>query len=79
MGCRSYKASPIFSHWVVCGFTGSAHFGEKAVLSRLCEGRPGLDWPPAGSILTCPLLRRRGPAAMRLYNATTRKANESRL
>jgi len=59
MGCRSCKASPIFSQTAVCGFTGSVHFGEKAVLSRSCGGRPGLDWRPTASILTCPLLRRR--------------------
>ena len=52
MDCGSGKASPIFSQTVVCGFTGSAHFGEKAVLSRSCGGRLGLDWTPAGSILT---------------------------
>ncbi len=34
MGCRSGKASLVFSQTAVCGFTGSAYFGEKAVLSR---------------------------------------------
>ena len=42
MGCQSPKASLVFSHLAVCGFTISGHFTQKPSLGWLLAGCCGL-------------------------------------